>query len=96
MNIGGAIQTIRKSKGISQLELSEKVEISQAALSQIESGLKKPGTKTLDNICRALETPESLLYVLSISDEDVPENRKGIYNELFPEIKKSILAIVQG
>ena len=96
MNIGNAIQTIRKSKGISQLELSEKIDISQAALSQIESGLKKPGEKTLDKICLILETPKSLLYVLSIDDNDVPENRKVIYEKLFPEIKKSILTIVQG
>ena len=96
MNIGSAIQTIRKAKGISQLELSEKIEISQAALSQIENGLKRPGTKTLDKICLILETPKSLLYVLSIGDEDVPESRKLMYEKLFPEIKKSIMTIVQG
>ena len=96
MNIGTAIQTVRKSKGISQLELAEKVEISQAALSQIESGAKKPGTKTLDKICVSLDTPKSLLYILSINDDDIPKSRKLIYDKLFPEIKKSILKIVQG
>ncbi len=96
MNIGFAIQTIRKSKNISQLELSEKCGISQAALSQIENGIKKPGTKTLDKICSVLNISQSLLYVLSINQEDVPESRKDLYNELFPEIKKSILALVNG
>jgi len=95
MNIGTAIQTVRKSKGINQLELAEKVEISQAALSKIESGLKKPGTKTLDKICLVLGTPKALLYILSINDEDIPRSKKIVYDKLFPEIKKSILSIIQ-
>ena len=96
MNIGFAIQIMRKSKGMSQLDLAEICGISQAALSQIESGAKKPGNKTLDKICSELGTTKGLLYVMSITDEDVPNNKKEMYSELFPAIKKSILSMIQS
>jgi len=95
MNLGNAIQIIRKHKKISQLELAEKCNISQAALSKIESGFKKPGSNTLDKLCVELDTPKSLLYILAIQDDDVPKNKKNLYDALFPSIKQSILSIVQ-
>ena len=36
MNIGAAVRQIRKSKGVSQVELAEKIGVSQAMLCQIE------------------------------------------------------------
>ncbi len=92
MNLGTAIKELRKSKGLSQVELAEKANLSQTALSQIEKG-KRPGIQTLKNISTALEVPESLIYVMSIEKEDVPPQKQTLYEKLFPVIKGLVVQI---
>lgn len=96
MKIGSAIQQIRKKKGISQLELSVELHISQAALSQIENNVKKPSEKTLENICKALDTPKALFYVMSIEENDIPSEKKDVYDALFQSIKNLVVDVVEN
>lgn len=42
MNIGASIRHIRKEKGMSQVELAKKVNVTQSMLCQIERGTKAP------------------------------------------------------
>jgi transcriptional regulator with XRE-family HTH domain len=86
MNIGKAIKELRKRQGLSQQELASKAKMTQAALSQIENG-KRPGTETLKKLSSALGVSESLIYVMGLEQEDVPEHRSSLYNELFPVIQ---------
>jgi transcriptional regulator with XRE-family HTH domain len=60
--------------------------MTQAALSQIENG-KRPGQETLKRVSTALGISESLLYLMGLEKEDVPEQRSSLYNELFPVIQ---------
>ncbi|MCS3797993.1 helix-turn-helix domain-containing protein [Niastella sp. OAS944] len=92
MNLGKAIKNVRKRKKLSQEELARGAGITQAALSQIENG-KRPGTKTLNKICTALEISESLIYVIGIEEEDVPKKNKVLYKKLFPVIQDLVLQI---
>lgn len=55
MNVGSRIVEIRQQKGLSQYKLYQLAEISQAALSDIESNKKSPTIITLEKICNALE-----------------------------------------
>lgn len=89
MNIGKGIQQIRKEKGFTQEVLSGKTGITQAALSQIENGTR-PGEETIAKICIALNIPESMLYIYSIEKDDVPEERRPLFDQLFPVIKDLI------
>jgi len=92
MNLGSAIRELRKNKGLSQVELAEKANLSQTALSQIEKG-KRPGIQTLKNISTALEVPESLIYVMGIEQDDVPPAKQVLYEKLFPVIKGLVIQI---
>jgi transcriptional regulator with XRE-family HTH domain len=48
------IRTIRLSKGLSQKALGKKTDLSQAAISRIESGIQEPGYRTVLRIALAL------------------------------------------
>ena len=54
--LGLAIRRIRKSKGLTQVELAAKAGIQQRTLSKIENGQTKTEISTLFSICSALGT----------------------------------------
>ena len=92
MNLGKAIRELRKEKGYSQEQLSAAAKITQAALSQIENG-KRPGTGTLKKISGALKIPVSLIYVAGMEKDDVPKEKRILYDQLFPVIKSLVKQI---
>jgi transcriptional regulator with XRE-family HTH domain len=96
MDIGTSIKSIRKKLGITQYELAERCNLSQTSLSQIETGLKRPSTKTINKICDVLEIPESIIYLLAMQDVDIPETKKDIYKMVYPSIKSLALQIVDA
>ena len=55
LNLGQRIADFRRSKGISQLQLAERADISKEHLSNLERGNKLPSAKTLAQISNALE-----------------------------------------
>ena len=76
MDIGTSIRNLRIKKSISQGELAKKCELSQNSISQIELGNKRPSPKNLKKICEILEISESILYLYSIDEKDVPEDNR--------------------
>jgi transcriptional regulator with XRE-family HTH domain len=93
MNTGAAIRTIRKQLSISQQDLAAKCSISQPALSRIESGTKMPTPRSINKICKILDIPESLIYIIAMQENDVHESKKGVYRILYPSIKDLALQI---
>lgn len=55
------IQSIRKSKGLSQEELAIKLNVVRQTVSKWERGLSAPDSEMLINISEVLETPVSVL-----------------------------------
>ena len=96
MNIGSAIKSIRTKLGMLQSELADKCEISQTALSQIETGKKRPNPRTLTKICSALDVPTSIIYIIAMEDIDVPVTKKAAYELVFPSIKALALQMVDS
>ncbi len=88
MRIGFAISTLRKTRGLSQGNLAEMVEISQTSLSLIELNKRTPHAKTLKKIALALEVTEPIVYLLSIDEEDIPKKNKALFNAIYPTIEK--------
>lgn len=84
---GGVIKEIRKKSGQSQFELAQACELSQTYLSQIENGKKTPNLSTLEAICKQLSVPLPVLTLLSIEREDIPANKRELYDRLYPTIK---------
>lgn len=96
MNIGLAIRSIRSRRSIAQFALAEKCGISQTTLSQIENGRKRPGPKTLESICRVLEVPPAIIYLMAMEKEDVPESKRAVYSLVFPSIKGLALQMIES
>ena len=82
MNIGEAIKEMRTDRGLSQKELAEMSGISQNALCNIEKGYSFPSNDTIKAICDAMDIPVSWLLFSSITEEDVPEEKREIFNIL--------------
>lgn len=94
MDIGKAVKELRRVKNFSQVELAEKASISQTALSQIETGRKRPGKATLETICSALGVPVSMMYTYAFEREDVPKEKRVLYDQLFPVIQLLVTQLV--
>ena len=73
MNMSDRIQYLRKTKGISQEELADKVGVSRQAVSKWENGTSDPNTTNLIALSRLYKvTPEDLLKCIqekSLSNE---------------------------
>ncbi len=91
MDIGTAIKTLRKEKKISQKKLAEECNISVNALCQIEKNVSFPQKSTICKICTVLGIPTSYLLFFSISDDDVPEDKRAVFNSLNSAIKGLLL-----
>lgn len=96
MNVGAAIQKIRKRLNLSQKELAEKSVISQTSLSQIESGIKKPSKRTILKLCKVLDIPEAVIYLLAMEATDIAENKRNMYALIQPSIVSLSLELVSS
>jgi XRE family transcriptional regulator, regulator of sulfur utilization len=79
MGLGDAIVTLRKKKNMLQKDLAAKANISSPHLSLIEQDKTDVNMKTLAAIAEALDVPLPILFFKSMSDEDVPENKRDNY-----------------
>ena len=93
MEVGTTIKSFRKKLGISQEQLAEISNITQAYLSQIENNKKDPNLSTLKAVCDALNIPISVLFLSSISEDDVPEGKKEAYQIMAPAMKEMITSL---
>lgn len=96
MKIGKVIQKIRKEKGITQNDFAKLCNISPTALSQIETDNSRPNQSTLDNICKSLDVPEALLYVLAIQEKDIPKEKLEFYHDFFPQIRSLLVKMLDS
>lgn len=53
--LGKQIAKLRKSKGLTQGQLAEQIEVTQAYLGHIEQGIKSPSLETLEKIAEILK-----------------------------------------
>tara|TARA_R110002096_G_scaffold87452_1_gene200698 strand:- start:392 stop:715 length:324 start_codon:yes stop_codon:yes gene_type:complete len=93
MKLGEVINRLIKNKGLTQVEVAKKIGKSTTALSQIVRGTYNPSPATLEKLAEVLETPLPILYFLSITEDDIPEDKKDLYNILAPSIKEFIVKI---
>ncbi|MES2702550.1 MAG: helix-turn-helix transcriptional regulator [Bacteroidota bacterium] len=96
MNIGLAIRFIRTNLNVSQKELSRACGLAQTSLSQIENNIKKPQGKTIQNICKALDVPESIIYILAMEEKDISQNKRIMYQVVHPSITNLALQMIQA
>lgn len=75
--LGKKIQTIRKSRMLTQEKLAELIDIETPSLSYIETGKYSPSVETLQKLADALNVkPWEFYYFDDISDDDKREELK--------------------
>ena len=82
---GQNLRYLRKKKGLTQEQLSEKISIDIRQYSRIETGKGFPSLATLEKICDVLDI--SPAYLFDFSQEKEVYNRKSPENELYSQIK---------
>jgi len=75
---GEKLKAVRKSKRLTQLELSRRLEVSKGTISAYEQNLSYPSIETLVKLCGILDTSSD--YLLGISD-DLPFKMGGLTDE---------------
>lgn len=91
MNLGNAIMSLRKEQKISRVKLAELSGLSITALYNIENNLSFPSKETIDRLCVSLEIPISYLMFYSITEEDVPEEKRESFRFLQEPLKKFLM-----
>ena len=93
MELGQIIGKLIKQKKLTQVEVAGKIGKSTTALSQIIKGTYKPNPDTLEKLCDVLEIPQPLLYFLTISEKDIPEDKVELYRMLAPALRDFVYRI---
>lgn len=93
MNLGLAIQIIRKKKNIAQGDFAKLTTLSQNYLCRIEKGHKTPSLEMLEHITNKLEIPMYYLFLVAVEiDKDIPLPRREAYRQLSP----AIIGLIEG
>jgi XRE family transcriptional regulator, regulator of sulfur utilization len=90
MEIGATLRQIRRDKNLSQVTVCKRVKISQTYLSQIEKGEKEPSGEMFRKICSFYKVPHQIVVWKSLTEDDIPKNKKGIFKQLSPAINSLI------
>lgn len=92
MNLGLAVKTLRKNKGLTQGNFCKMVGITQSYLSQVENGNKEPSMDVVKKIADALGTPMPVLFWFTLTEEDVDDSKV----EVFKLLKSSVDSLVHA
>ena len=91
MDLGTALKTLRKELKVSRIELTKRSGLSATALYNIENNLSFPSKDTIDKICSSLNVPVSYLMFYSITDDDIPEDKRSSFHYLQEPMKKFLM-----
>lgn len=84
--IGIRIKELRKSKGLTQEQLSEKVDIDSKHLSRIEVGSSYPSMETLDKISKVLDVElKDMFEFHHHKDVDINKSISTLLKDATPE-----------
>ena len=95
MNLQITMKKMRESKGLTQMELSEKAVLGSSTIGEIERGMNASTVKTLEKIAKALKLnmEEKVELFLSMLPEDVSNyiESKMKNTNVFTPLEKTIL-----
>ncbi len=91
MDLGTALKTLRKELNVSRTELKKRSGLSTTALYNIENNLSFPSKDTIEKLCSSLNIPVSYLMFYSITEEDIPEEKRYSFRFLQEPMKKFLM-----
>lgn len=90
MNTGNLIRKYRKERGMTQLQLAEKVGTVDSSIRRYELGLSIPGTQRLKEIADALDVPFSCLLEFDMEEYKEKTLTDFTMEEILAEVKRRI------
>lgn len=91
MRLGKAIKDLRKSRGMTQVQLAKLVGVSSVMIGFWEIGRTFPTQPKIKAVANAFGMSVALLLLLSITEEDVPESKKELYKALVTPLQKALM-----
>lgn len=86
VDIGSTIRRLRQLYGLSQIEFAKRAGISQSHLSFIEKGQRIAHQDVLEKIGNMLQIPVAMLMLMSMTEDDVPANKRQLFARARPKI----------
>ena len=93
MNLGKAIRLLLEKRGLSQKDLATKTQLSETSISLLMSGRTQPRKENLETIARVLDVKPEFLIFLSINKDDVPEEKKELYDMVWPQLETTFMKL---
>ncbi|MBI2059217.1 MAG: helix-turn-helix transcriptional regulator [Nitrospirae bacterium] len=96
--VGDRMQSLRKAKGLTQGELSERVGISDKYLSNVECGRENPTLDTLLGVAAALGVPIWEFFAIqeaSLSDVDKVKTAQSLLKKAAPKDVDIVLRLLR-
>ena len=92
MTFGERLKNLRESEGLKQTELAEKLNLTSAALSQYEKGVREPNSEMLKKIADYFDvSTDFLLGRIDVKHfDDFPEDVKRIADMLLSTDKSKV------
>lgn len=70
--LGSQLRVFRDLKGLSQIDLAERINVSKETIGKIERGTAAPSFRTLDKLCRELRISPRHLFPVSDYEDAKP------------------------
>lgn len=96
LEIGSRIRGIRENMKLSRCSFSEKLNISEVFLSQVERGEKSISLKTLTNICNITGVPSDYILFGDTKNSSISNRIIRILNQLPPEANNMVYDMVSS
>lgn len=95
MHIGEVLKEIRKKRGMTQVEVCEKLGFTQTYLSLVEAGEKEnPSNEFLSKLGNIYNVPPQVMIFITLEEKDIPKANKKVFNKLKPLINKVIAEFI--
>lgn len=91
MNIGKAIVSLCKARGITRKELAATMGISQNAMTNLVKDRSWPTAMTMYKLSQALDVPQSYILLYSIEDIDIPSEKRELFHLVIEPIKEYLI-----
>lgn len=91
MDLGTALKSIRKELKVSRVELAKRSDLSVTALYNIENNLSFPAKETIAKLCESLNIPVSYLMLYSLTEDDVPEDKREFFKLAVGPVKAFLM-----
>lgn len=96
MELGTSIRKYRKNMKMKQYKLCKIAKISANSLSLIETNKTVPNKRTIERISKALNIPVSFILWSSITDDDIPEEKRMAFNFMKVSMDSVLQSIQQN